>query len=57
MTKIELINKLLKWAELNGAQISPDVEFKEISKNYIGAIYKGNKVPDSPFCLSVSHQN
>ena len=50
MTKIELINKLLKWAELNGAQISPDVEFKEISKNYIGAIYKGNKVPDSPFC-------
>ncbi|EMG49290.1 RKM1 Ribosomal lysine N-methyltransferase 1 [Candida maltosa Xu316] len=46
MAKLDKINSLVKWAEANGAEISPDVQFKELSTDNIGAIYKGTEKPD-----------
>lgn len=64
MGKLEKINSLVKWAELNGAELSPDVQFKEITTNNIGAIYDGKIAPSDngypisiPFKLIITTQN
>lgn len=42
------ISDLLKWAQEKGAFISSDVEFKELSKGNIGAMYTGKSSDELP---------